>query len=102
MLNWGDGANTGWLHAGTTSVSMMGDDSTVQAYGGVDAIPTTFLIDRQGKIAAIHIGLDAGRKQFEDSVDLLLREGDARHATRTRPAGRTCADAAVRRRQLPL
>jgi cytochrome c biogenesis protein CcmG/thiol:disulfide interchange protein DsbE len=56
---------------------VIGDDTTAQSYGGVDSIPTAFLIDRQGKIAAIHIGLDGGgRKEFEDGVDELLREGD--------------------------
>jgi hypothetical protein len=40
-------------------------------YGGVDSLPSTFLIDRQGKIAAIHIGL-ASRKVFEDGVEELL------------------------------
>ena len=56
---------------------VIGDDPTTQAYGGVDSLPTTFLIDKQGKIAAIHVGL-AGRKEFEDGVDELLREtGDA-------------------------
>ncbi len=58
---------------------VIGDDATAQSYGGVDSIPTAFLIDKQGKIAAIHIGLDGGgRKEFEDGVDELLREtGDA-------------------------
>ena len=55
---------------------VIGDDPTTQAYGGVDSLPTTFLIDKQGKIAAIHIGIDGGRKDFEDGVDALLREGD--------------------------
>ena len=55
---------------------VIGDDATSQAYGGVEDLPTTFLIDKQGKIAAIHIGL-AGRKEFEDGIDELLREGDA-------------------------
>ncbi|HUB77750.1 MAG TPA: TlpA disulfide reductase family protein [Bryobacteraceae bacterium] len=55
---------------------VIGDDTTAQKYGGVDSLPTTFLIDKQGKIAAIHIGLDGGRKDFEDGVDALLREGD--------------------------
>jgi len=55
---------------------VIGDDATTQKYGGVDSLPTTFLIDKQGKIAAIHIGLDGGRKDFEDGVDALLREGD--------------------------
>jgi peroxiredoxin len=52
---------------------VIGDDATTTAYGGVEAVPTTLLIDRQGKIAAIHIGL-AGREEFEDGVDALLRE----------------------------
>ena len=58
---------------------VIGDDATTQAYGGVDSLPTAFLIDKQGKIAAIHIGLDGGgRKEFEDGVDELLGEtGDA-------------------------
>jgi peroxiredoxin len=56
---------------------VIGDDSTASAYGGVDSLPTTFLIDKQGRIAAIHIGLSA-RKEFEDGVDELLQEtGDA-------------------------
>ncbi|MEI9971136.1 MAG: TlpA disulfide reductase family protein [Ignavibacteriota bacterium] len=54
---------------------VIGDDATTQAYGGVDSLPTTFLIDKQGKIAAIHIGL-SGRKEFEDGVDELLQEGN--------------------------
>ena len=54
---------------------VVGDDETSKAYGGVEDLPTTFLIDRQGKIAAIHVGL-AGRKEFEDGVEELLRETD--------------------------
>jgi peroxiredoxin len=56
---------------------VVGDDPTGQAYGGVDSLPTTFLIDKQGKIAAIHVGL-TGRKEFEDGIDELLQEaGDS-------------------------
>jgi peroxiredoxin len=50
---------------------VIGNDETTQLYGGVDSLPSTFLIDRQGKIAAIHIGL-ASRKVFEDGVEELL------------------------------
>ena len=53
---------------------VIGDDKTSDKYGGVDSLPTTFLIDKQGKIAAIHVGLDAGRKEFEDGVQELLQE----------------------------
>jgi len=51
---------------------VIGNDSTAQLYGGVDALPTTFLIDRSGKIAAVHIGL-ASKKDFEDGVEQLLQ-----------------------------
>jgi len=51
---------------------VIGNDQTTQMYGGVDSLPSTFLIDRQGKIAAIHIGL-ASRKDFEDGVEQLLQ-----------------------------
>jgi peroxiredoxin len=50
---------------------VIGNDETTQVYGGVDSLPSTFLIDRQGKIAAIHIGLTS-RKVFEDGVEELL------------------------------
>jgi len=50
---------------------VIGDDETGQAYGGVDALPTTFLIDRDGRIAATHVGL-AGRRDFEDGILQLL------------------------------
>ena len=51
---------------------VIGNDSTAQAYGGVDALPTTFLIDRDGKIAAVHVGL-ASKKDFEDGIEQLLK-----------------------------
>ena len=52
---------------------VIGNDATAQIYGGVDALPTTFLIDRNGKIAAIHIGL-ASKKDFEDGIEQLLQD----------------------------
>ena len=51
---------------------VIGNDSTAQVYGGVDALPTTFLIDQAGKIAAVHVGL-ASRKEFEDGIQQLLQ-----------------------------
>ena len=53
---------------------MIGDDATSQLYGGVDALPTTFLIDRTGKIAAVHVGL-ASKRDFEDGVEQVLQNG---------------------------
>ena len=51
---------------------VIGDGETAQLYGGVDALPTTFLIDRGGKIAAVHVGL-TDRRDFEDGVEQLLQ-----------------------------
>jgi cytochrome c biogenesis protein CcmG/thiol:disulfide interchange protein DsbE len=51
---------------------VVGNDDTARKYGGVDALPTTFLIDRDGRIAAIHVGL-TDRKDFEDGVQQLLQ-----------------------------
>lgn len=36
---------------------VVGNDAIAQEFGGVDALPTTFLIDRSGRIAAVHQGL---------------------------------------------
>jgi len=51
---------------------VIGNDTTAQLYGGVDALPTTFLIDRGGRIAAVHVGL-ASKKDFEDGIEQLLQ-----------------------------
>ncbi|PWU04428.1 MAG: alkyl hydroperoxide reductase [Terriglobia bacterium] len=51
---------------------VIGNDHTAQLYGGVDALPTTFLIDRSGKIAAVHVGL-VNRKDIEDGIEQLLQ-----------------------------
>ncbi len=60
---------------------VIGDDMTAQSYGGVDALPTTFLIDRSGKIAAVHVGLTS-KKDFEDGVEQLLQGAAAGGADR--------------------
>ena len=52
---------------------VIGNDSTGQLYGGVEALPTTFLIDKQGQIAKTHQGL-ASKRDFEDGVQQLLQE----------------------------
>jgi peroxiredoxin len=50
---------------------LLGNEVVAKAYGGVEALPTTFLIDREGKIAARLIGI-AGRVIFEADIRKLL------------------------------
>jgi peroxiredoxin len=47
------------------------DDALTQKYGGIDSLPTTFLIDREGKIATIHAGL-VSKNSYEKEIQELL------------------------------
>ncbi len=50
---------------------VMGDDEVAHAYGGVESLPTTFIIDRDGKVAATHLGL-VSKSKYEDDLEKLL------------------------------
>lgn len=50
---------------------VVGDDSTATLYGGVDSLPTTFLLDRDGKIATVHVGLVSKAEYAKDIAALL-------------------------------
>jgi peroxiredoxin len=50
---------------------VLGDDKTGDQYGGIEALPTAFIIDRNGKIASVHVGL-TDRKNFENAIEQLL------------------------------
>lgn len=51
---------------------VLGNDSVGQLYGGVDSLPTTFLIDREGKFAfSPHVGL-AGKNEYLNEIQSLL------------------------------
>ena len=52
---------------------VLGDDKTGDQYGGLEALPTTFVIDRYGRIASVHVGL-AGKKDFADAIEKLLED----------------------------
>ena len=50
---------------------VIGTDRVGQMYGGVDSLPTTFMLDREGKIANTHIGLIA-KREYQDEINQLL------------------------------
>ena len=50
-------------------------DKTVSSLYGVEAMPTTILVDRQGKIRFIHYGYQAGyENEYQDQIRMLVRE----------------------------
>ena len=51
---------------------LLGTEQVGQLYGGVDSLPTTYLIDRSGKIAAVHVGLETGKDGFQNEINRLL------------------------------
>jgi len=56
---------------------LLGNEQVSDIYGGVESLPTTLLIDRQGKIASVHIGLSRGKEEFRDDIDRLLGSSSA-------------------------
>lgn len=51
---------------------VLGNDKVGDQYGGVDSLPTTFLVDRQGRIASTHVGLSGGKDDFKNDILHLL------------------------------
>jgi thiol-disulfide isomerase/thioredoxin len=51
---------------------VMGDDKIVEAFGGIDAIPTTFLLDRTGHIIDRKVGAVPGA-EYESRVQAALK-----------------------------
>ena len=51
---------------------VLGDQEVTQKYGGIRAVPTTFVIDRSGIIRQKHVGA-INKKTLEDDVSPLLQ-----------------------------
>jgi peroxiredoxin len=51
---------------------MVGTDDLAQQYGA-SSLPTTFIIDKAGRIAATHVGL-CGKSEYEDDIRAVLNE----------------------------
>ncbi len=50
---------------------VIGNEKVADAYGGIVAIPTTFVIDRQGRIVSQHMGYN-DKATFEKEIQSLL------------------------------
>jgi peroxiredoxin len=50
---------------------MIGDNRVADLYGGIDSLPSTFLIDREGRIASTHLGL-VRKQDYETEIQELI------------------------------
>jgi len=50
---------------------LLGDERVGDLYGGIESLPSTFVIDRDGKIASVHIGL-VSKKDYEQEIEHLV------------------------------
>ena len=57
--------------AGVNYPLALGDSQVAQAYGGVDALPTTFLIGRDGRILQTYVGY-TDKADFEQAIQSAL------------------------------
>ena len=61
---------------------LLGDDSVSQLYGGVDSLPTTFIIDRDGRIAVPpHVGLAEKHEYLQEIQSVLNEKGETNSAS---------------------
>jgi cytochrome c biogenesis protein CcmG/thiol:disulfide interchange protein DsbE len=50
---------------------VIGDNALAQQFGGIDSLPVTMLIDREGRIVYSHVGV-VDRGKFESEIQELL------------------------------
>ena len=50
---------------------VIGNDQVSQLFGSIDSLPTTIVIDREGRIASMHIGLVA-KNTYQKEIEQLL------------------------------
>jgi peroxiredoxin len=52
---------------------LMGTEMVAQLYGGIESLPTSFVLDRDGKIASVHIGL-VSKSEYQSDIEKLLEQ----------------------------
>jgi peroxiredoxin len=50
---------------------VIGNDHLAEMYGGVESLPTSFIIDKDGRIAKVHVGL-VSKSDYENEIKELL------------------------------
>lgn len=50
---------------------VIGSDEVADQYGGVSSLPTSFILDREGKIAGTHVGL-VSKSNYQNEIEQLL------------------------------
>jgi len=58
---------------------VIGDDRVASLFGGIEALPTTMMIDREGRIASVHLGL-VGKGEYAAEIEHLLASNERRQA----------------------
>jgi peroxiredoxin len=65
---------------------MVATEQMADLYGGIESLPTTFVIDREGRIASVHTGL-VSKSTYAKEIEKLLTGGIVQDAS-LRDAGR--------------
>ncbi len=69
---------------------LLGNDSVAQFYGGLDSLPTNFIIDRDGTVAfPPHIGL-VSKNEYVNEIECLLGPASGAPTTPSSGPGAAC------------
>jgi peroxiredoxin len=63
---------------------VIGNDTLAQKYGEIDALPTSFILDRQGRVAAHHVGL-VDKSDYQNEILKLLDDPKSASVHDARP-----------------
>lgn len=50
---------------------VIGNDQLAELYGGVESLPTSFILDKEGRVAKAHVGL-VSKSDYENEIKELL------------------------------
>lgn len=50
---------------------VLGDETVAREFGGIESLPTSFIIDRNGGVVAVHVGL-VSKSKYEKDLESVL------------------------------